>query len=165
MMPMQGGNPWTNNSMLNLHAQLQGPPPLSLANSRVDIHLPNNTASVQMFDHEDRDDNDCNVLDDEEEALDAIKARQADQAQRVRDHQSRVYQKIAHVEQHLLGVASLLETVSSEVGSLAFSSVESALNLGRDIDLAREEAATSQRRQEQVRKAWEAEVRALNQVS
>ena len=63
--------------------------------------------------------NDCNVLDDEEEALGVLRAKQADQAQRLKDNQTQVLQKVCHVESQLLDVTSLVSQLQQEVSTLA----------------------------------------------
>ena len=63
--------------------------------------------------------NDCNVLDDEEEALGVLRAKQADQAQRLKDNQAQVLQKVCHVESQLLDVTSLVSQLQQEVSTLA----------------------------------------------
>ena len=49
------------------------------------------------------------VLDDEEEALDALKAVQVSQAQRLKENNMRVFLKISHVERQLLEVTATVE--------------------------------------------------------
>ena len=44
------------------------------------------------------DDEDCNVVDDQEEAIDALKARQVDDTIKLKENQSRSYEKISDVE-------------------------------------------------------------------
>ena len=53
--------------------------------------------------------NDCNVVDEEEEAISTLQARQAEQNQRLRENQNRVLQKVSQVEGQLIGVTSLIE--------------------------------------------------------
>ena len=43
---------------------------------------------------DEEDENACNVIDDEEEALDALKARQADQASKLKETQLNILSKI-----------------------------------------------------------------------
>ena len=43
---------------------------------------------------DEEDENACNVIDDEEEALDALKARQADQALKLKESQLQILSKI-----------------------------------------------------------------------
>ena len=44
------------------------------------------------------EDEDCNVVDDQEEAIDALKARQVDDTIKLKENQSRSYEKISDVE-------------------------------------------------------------------
>ena len=78
---------------------------MSQAHSRGDI-LQNQSVQITI---EEQDDVDCNVLDDEEEALDALKAVQASQAQRLKENNMRVFLKISHVERQLLEVTATVE--------------------------------------------------------
>ena len=73
----------------------QQPHAMSQAHSRGDI-LQNQ--SMQNVAFEDQDDTDCNVLDDEEEALDALKAVQVSNTQKQKENNMRVFMKISHVE-------------------------------------------------------------------
>ena len=50
------------------------------------FHSQNKVQSVRHSVAEELDDHECNVIDDEEEALDAIKARQADAASKAREN-------------------------------------------------------------------------------
>ena len=116
--------------------------PMSQAHSRGDI-LQNQSMNIAT---EEQDDLDCNVLDDEEEALDAIKAVQASQAQKLKENNMRVFMKISHVERQLLEVTAAVEQAQQEVGMLAKREGRDQEALDQEITLAKSDVALMHQR-------------------
>ena len=100
-----------------------------------------NHTPAQITTEEQDDDNDCNVLDDEEEAMDALKTVQANQAQKLKDNNQRVFLKISHVERKLLELVSLVEEVQQDSNELAAKQISSQEELEKDLVEAKDEAA------------------------
>lgn len=67
------------------------------------------TIQRQIYPIEEDDENSCNVIDDEQEAFCAIKARQEDQAERLRSSQGRISDKINRADLCLQLVSSYMD--------------------------------------------------------
>ena len=107
-------HPRWKTSAAHSHQNLQHP----LLQQQSELGLHNQSSQFTNANQEVEDDdlnNDCNVADEEEEALGALKARQAAQTQRLKDNQTRVLRKVCHVESQLLDVTSLVGQLQLEV--------------------------------------------------
>ena len=73
-------------------------------------HLTNQSQMIYPIGEEDEDG--CNVIDDEQEAYGVIKAHQEDQADRLRDSQGRIADKISRADLCLQIVTGYLGQLS-----------------------------------------------------